>query len=137
MKALFLTREFPPYVYGGAGVHVEYLAKELSELMEIDVRAFGDQNAKGSNLNVIGYPFEDGLFENSDDKLKSVFKTLRTGLHMNADKIDSSIYLMKIIGPYGPVHPILFLMITLGYYWRNDSLRDFLARKANAVFSRQ
>jgi glycogen synthase len=91
MKALFLTREFPPYVYGGAGVHVEYLAKELSELMEIDVRAFGDQNVKGSNLNVTGYPFEDGLFENSDDKLKSVFKTLSTGLHMNADKIDADV----------------------------------------------
>lgn len=91
MKALFLTREFPPYVYGGAGVHVEYLAKELSELMEIDVRAFGDQNAKGNNLNVTGYPFEDGLFENSDDKLKSVFKTLSTGLHMNADKIDADV----------------------------------------------
>lgn len=91
MKALFLTREFPPYVYGGAGVHVEYLAKELSELMEIDVRAFGDQNAKGNNLNVTGYPFEDGLFENSDDKLKSVFKTLSTGLHMNADNIDADV----------------------------------------------
>jgi len=91
MKALFLTREFPPNVYGGAGVHVEYLAKELSELMEIDVRAFGDQNVKGSNLNVTGYPFEDGLFENSDDKLKSVFKTLSTGLHMNADKIDADV----------------------------------------------
>ena len=53
MKALFLTREFPPYVYGGAGVHVEYLAKELSELMEIDVRAFGDQNVKGSKECVV------------------------------------------------------------------------------------
>ena len=30
MKALFYTREFPPYVYGGAGVHVEYLASELN-----------------------------------------------------------------------------------------------------------
>ena len=91
MKTLFLTREFPPYVYGGAGVHVEYLAKELSELMEIDVRAFGDQNVRRTNLNVTGYPFEDGLFENSDDKLKSVFKTLSTGLHMNADVIDADV----------------------------------------------
>jgi len=91
MKVLFLTREFPPYVYGGAGVHVEYLAKELSELMEIDVRAFGDQNVKGSNLNVTGYPFEDGLFEGGDDKLKSIFKTLSTGLHMNADKVDADV----------------------------------------------
>ena len=43
MKALFYTREFPPYVYGGAGVHVEYLADELSKLMKIDVRCFGEK----------------------------------------------------------------------------------------------
>ena len=91
MKALFLTREFPPYVYGGAGVHVEYLAKELSELMQIDVRSFGDQDINGEAVNVKGYPFVDGLFEHTDAKLKSVFKTLSTGLHMNADAIDADV----------------------------------------------
>ena len=53
MKALFYTREFPPYVYGGAGVHVEYLATELAKLMEIEVRCFGDQNEKKGNLAAI------------------------------------------------------------------------------------
>lgn len=91
MKVLFLTREFPPYVYGGAGVHVEYLAKELAQLMQVDVRAFGDQKIGNSKLNVKGYPFEDGLFEDSDAKLKSIFKTLSTGLHMNADLIDADV----------------------------------------------
>ena len=91
MKVLFLTREFPPYVYGGAGVHVEYLAKELAKLMQVDVRAFGDQKIGNSKLNVKGYPFEDGLFEDSDAKLKSIFKTLSTGLHMNADLIDADV----------------------------------------------
>jgi glycogen synthase len=91
MKALFLTREFPPYVYGGAGVHVEYLAKELSELMEVEVRAFGDQDKTANKLSVKGYPFEDGFFKDSDSKLKSIFKTLSTGLHMNADTIDADI----------------------------------------------
>ncbi len=91
MKALFLTREFPPYVYGGAGVHVEYLAKELSELMQVEVRAFGDQDKTANNLSVKGYPFEDGFFKDSDSKLKSIFKTLSTGLHMNADTIDADI----------------------------------------------
>ncbi|WP_426430243.1 glycogen synthase [Winogradskyella sp. HB-48] len=91
MKALFLTREFPPYVYGGAGVHVEYLAKELSELMEVEVRAFGDQDESRNNLSIKGYPFEDGFFKHSDGKLKSIFKTLSTGLHMNADIIDADI----------------------------------------------
>jgi len=32
-----LTREFPPDVYGGAGVHVEYLARELRKLIDVDV----------------------------------------------------------------------------------------------------
>lgn len=91
MKALFLTREFPPYVYGGAGVHIEYLAKELSELMEVEVRAFGDQDKSTNNLSIKGYPFEDGFFKNSDGKLKSILKTLSTGLHMNADTIEADI----------------------------------------------
>jgi glycogen synthase len=91
MKALFYTREFPPYVYGGAGVHVEYLAGELAKLMEIDVRCFGDQDDKSNNLTVKGFPFDDGVFEDADDKLKSVFKTLSTCLHMNADPIDADV----------------------------------------------
>ncbi|WP_370477351.1 glycogen synthase [Tamlana flava] len=91
MKALFYTREFPPYVYGGAGVHVEYLAEELSKLMEMDVRCFGDQDQKSGNLTVTGYPFDDGVFAASDDKLKSVFKTLSTCLHMNAEPTDADV----------------------------------------------
>jgi len=91
MKALFYTREFPPYVYGGAGVHVEYLADELSKLMDLDVRCFGDQDSKNGSLSVKGFPFEDGVFENSDDQLKSVFKTLSTSLHMNADAVDADV----------------------------------------------
>ncbi|MGB5417859.1 glycogen synthase [Algibacter sp.] len=91
MKALFYTREFPPYVYGGAGVHVEYLADELAKLIEMEVRCFGDQDTKSENLTVKGFPFEDGVFEGADDKLKSVFKTLSTCLQMNADPIDADV----------------------------------------------
>ena len=91
MKTLFFTREFPPYVYGGAGVHVEYLADELSKLMDLEVRCFGNQDSSENNLSVKGFPFDDGIFMNSDDKLKAVFKTLSTGLHMNADIIDADV----------------------------------------------
>jgi glycogen synthase len=91
MKALFFTREFPPYVYGGAGVHVEYLAEELSKLMDLEVRCFGDQNSKEGHLSVKGFPFEDGVFKDADAKLKSVFKTLSTSLHMNADVVDADV----------------------------------------------
>ena len=42
MKSVLLTREYPPDVYGGAGVHVEYLARELAKLIELEVRCFGE-----------------------------------------------------------------------------------------------
>ena len=44
MRALILTNEYPPNVYGGAGVHVEYLTRELARLIEVDVRTFGEQD---------------------------------------------------------------------------------------------
>ncbi|WKK66623.1 glycogen synthase [Lutimonas zeaxanthinifaciens] len=91
MKALFFTREFPPYVYGGAGVHVEYLAGELAKLMEMDVRCFGDQDEKDGNLSVKGFPYDNVVFDGSNDKLKAVFKTLSTCIHMNAEEIDADV----------------------------------------------
>ncbi|MET0326714.1 MAG: glycogen synthase, partial [Ilumatobacteraceae bacterium] len=41
MRVGLLTREYPPYVYGGAGVHVEFLTRELSALIDVDVHAMG------------------------------------------------------------------------------------------------
>ncbi|PWU50049.1 glycogen synthase [Micromonospora sp. S4605] len=41
MRVDLLTREYPPEVYGGAGVHVEYLARELRRLAEVRVHCFG------------------------------------------------------------------------------------------------
>ncbi|MGC1203852.1 MAG: glycogen synthase, partial [Flavobacteriaceae bacterium] len=81
----------PPYVYGGAGVHVEYLAAELAKLIEIDVRCFGDQDDKSPNLTVKGFTDDKAIFKDSDDKLKSVFKTLSTCIDMNADQIDADV----------------------------------------------
>lgn len=91
MKALFYTREFPPYVYGGAGVHVEYLADELSKLIEVDVRCFGDQDQQAGNLSVKGYPYDNPAFDKANDKLKAVFKTLSTCIEMNADEVDADV----------------------------------------------
>jgi starch synthase len=41
MKIALMTREYPPEVYGGAGVHVEYLARELRAFEEVDVHCWG------------------------------------------------------------------------------------------------
>jgi len=42
MKVGLVTKEWPPFIYGGAGVHVKYLAKSLRELVEVDVHCFGE-----------------------------------------------------------------------------------------------
>jgi alpha-maltose-1-phosphate synthase len=41
VRVALLTREYPPDVYGGAGVHVEYLARELARLEDLTVHAWG------------------------------------------------------------------------------------------------
>ena len=41
LRVALLTREYPPEVYGGAGVHVEYLARELDRLVDVTVHCFG------------------------------------------------------------------------------------------------
>ena len=61
MKALVLTNEFPPNVYGGAGVHVEFLSRELARLMDVEVRCFGDQRLDDGRLRVRGYPEPSGM----------------------------------------------------------------------------
>jgi starch synthase len=42
-KVVIMTREYPPYVYGGAGVHVEHLARELARMIAVEVRRFGPE----------------------------------------------------------------------------------------------
>ncbi|MGZ4612473.1 MAG: glycogen synthase [Kineosporiaceae bacterium] len=53
MRIDLLTREYPPVVYGGAGVHVENLAAVLRPLVDVQVRAFGGPR---SEPGVTGYP---------------------------------------------------------------------------------
>ena len=50
VRVALLTREYPPDVYGGAGVHVEYLARELARLVDLTVHCWGDdRGATGEN----------------------------------------------------------------------------------------
>jgi alpha-maltose-1-phosphate synthase len=64
MRIVILTNEYPPYVYGGAGVHVEYLARELASLEDrahnIKVLCFGDQHLQEGNFSAEGIasPFQ-------------------------------------------------------------------------------
>ena len=58
MNIVILTNEYPPYVYGGAGVHVEYLSRELADLEDhahaVKILCFGDQHLQEGNFTVEG-----------------------------------------------------------------------------------
>ncbi|MBE2282262.1 MAG: glycogen synthase [Prosthecobacter sp.] len=88
MKALFLTNEYPPHIYGGAGVHVEYLSRELAKLIELDVRCFGDQDNQDGNLSVKGFGLDTTGWD-SPLNLKSVFGALQRCLDFNTTGIDA------------------------------------------------
>lgn len=85
MKITLLTNEFPPHIYGGAGVHVEYLTRELARLdggaHEVNVLSFGDQNLSEGNLRVRG--IDPGIVLPAGDKRHQKFlDTLLRDLYM-------------------------------------------------------
>ena len=59
MRVDLLTKEYPPFIYGGAGVHVNELAKVLRPLADVRVHAFGgprEPGTEGAEDGVTGYP---------------------------------------------------------------------------------
>ena len=75
MKVAILTREYPPDVYGGAGVHVDFLARELRRLVDVDVQCMGE-------------PREGATAHSEDDPrlagANAALKVLSTDLTMTA-----------------------------------------------------
>ena len=90
MKVLFLTNEYPPHIYGGAGVHVGYLSRELAKTIDVDVRCFGDQNFKEARLKVTGFELDISSFT-CPKPLQSVFGALRRCVDFNTTNIDADL----------------------------------------------
>ena len=84
MKILQLTREYPPHIYGGAGVHVEHLVRELAKLAEVEVRCFGEQNEEGGGTapRVRGFGAWDAALEGLNEKLRKAMDPLSVGVAM-------------------------------------------------------
>ena len=80
MKVLLLTREYPPDVYGGAGVHVEYLARELAKLALVEVRTFGRQAAEAGALAVRGHGAAAEAADDPPAPYTAAVRALRVGL---------------------------------------------------------
>jgi starch synthase len=90
MKALLLTNEYPPYIYGGAGVHVDYLSRGLAKIMDVEVRCFGDQEIDQPHLNVRGFGVNTAIFR-CPKNLNSVFGAIRRCTDFNTVGVDANV----------------------------------------------
>jgi len=81
MRIGFLTNEYPPHVYGGAGVHLEYLSHEIAQLddkqHEVKILCFGRQEEESENLTVRGVQPEMHLPSHDDRHGKFMDTVLR------------------------------------------------------------
>ena len=75
-----MTREYPPNVYGGAGVHVEYLSRELARLIEVEVHCWGQQNSDQGNLHVRGDQPWPLIAERTEEKFRTALETFSLNL---------------------------------------------------------
>jgi len=90
VKVLFLTNEYPPNIYGGAGVHVSYLSWQLANTISVEVRCFGDQRLEERNLKVIGFELDTSNFT-CPKPLRSAFGAVRRCTDFNTTNIASDL----------------------------------------------
>ncbi|GBD17132.1 Alpha-maltose-1-phosphate synthase [bacterium HR26] len=90
-KVVILTNEYPPHVYGGAGVHVEYLSRALAQLIQVEVRCFGDQDLQEDNLRVKGYMGWAEVKRNTDSRFTGALDAVSRSLAMAKDTIDADV----------------------------------------------
>src|SRR6185312_6059333 len=92
MRVGLMTREYPPYVYGGAGVHVEYLSREMAKTIEVEVHAWGappeeskdptqpSREGAPSNLEVYFEQPWDAITDGTTAKFKGALEALSLNL---------------------------------------------------------
>jgi len=90
VRALILTNEFPPAIYGGAGVHVDELTRHLRPLIELDIRTFGAQAVDEPGWRVHGYPPAHDL-SIADEPLRPMLAALSGDLAMLVDPVRAEI----------------------------------------------
>jgi starch synthase len=90
VKALLVTREYPPQIYGGAGVVVDQLSRALARRMSVEVRCFGPREPRADGVVVRGYtPWE--RVGGKDVRFAPALETLSIGLAMARDHVDADV----------------------------------------------
>ena len=90
-KVALFTKEYPPSIYGGAGVHVEYLAQNLARHVAVEVRCFGDQHSDSGALSVRGYPQWEETGRGTDPRFTGAIDAFARSLAMAKDTLDADL----------------------------------------------
>ncbi len=80
LRVGLFTKEYPPQVYGGAGVHVDYLSRELAKQIEVEVHCWGPQHADQSNLHIRGAEPWAEISSGAEGKFKGALEALSLNL---------------------------------------------------------
>jgi glycogen synthase len=91
VKALMITREYPPHIYGGAGVVADQLSRALARRMGVEVRCFGPREPRPDGITLRGYTPWDRLGGKDAPRFVPALETLSIGLAMARDPVDADV----------------------------------------------
>lgn len=80
MRVALFTKEFPPHIYGGAGVHVDYLSREMAKEIEVEVHCWSEQHCDVGNLHVRGAEPWSEITNGTQGKFKSALEAFSLNL---------------------------------------------------------
>jgi alpha-maltose-1-phosphate synthase len=80
LRVGLFTREYPPHIYGGAGVHVDYLSRELARKISVEVHCWGEQCSDHGNLHVRGNEPWGEITAGTEERFKGALEALSLNL---------------------------------------------------------
>jgi len=95
MRAAILTREFPPDVYGGAGVHVDFLVRELRRLVDVEVHCMGEPREGASAHSELDPRLADS---NAALRILSTDLSMTAGVAPGTDVVHSHTWYANMAG---------------------------------------
>src|SRR3954465_12792456 len=90
-KVALFSKEYPPNVYGGAGVHVEYLSRALARKNKVEGRGFGDPKTTAANPAVRAYAEWPEAKEHTDPRFTGAVDAFARSLAMAKDWLDADV----------------------------------------------
>jgi len=91
MKIALFTNEFPPNIYGGAGVHIDFLSHELKKLAQVEVRCFGNQKEQTNQLNVLGVQPSLNVMNDENNPHIKMFQNLSRNVEMAQHTLEADV----------------------------------------------